>query len=92
LPFRKWEYVDQSTTYTYFDPYLYLLQPGEGTESEEDEAYHMHDYKERFYVEDSEPERRMRTALSELQTAMFSRQLHHDDWTYTYWFVLKAKR
>jgi hypothetical protein len=52
----------------------------------------MHDYKERFYVEDSEPERRMRTALSELQTAMFSRQLHHDDWTYTYWFVLKAKR
>jgi hypothetical protein len=96
LPFRKWEYVDQSTTYTYFDPYLYLLQPGEGTESEEDEAYHMHDYKERFYVEtcleDSEPERRMRTALSELQTAMFSRQLHHDDWTYTYWFVLKANR
>ena len=47
LPFREWEYVDQSTTYTYFDPYLYLLKPGEGTESEEDEAFHMHDYAQR---------------------------------------------
>jgi hypothetical protein len=91
LPFREWEYVDEATTYTYFDPYIYLLKPGEGTESEEDESYHMHDYKERFYVEHSEPEQRMRSALSELQTEMFSRRLPPDGWTYTWWFVLKAK-
>ena len=55
----------------------------------------MHDYKERFYassivLEDSEPEQRMRAALSELQTEMLSRGFH-DGWTYTCWFVLKAR-
>jgi hypothetical protein len=89
LPFREWEYVDHSTTYTYFDPYIYLLKPGEGTESEEDEAFHFHDYKTRFYVEDSEPEQHMRAALSELQTEMFSSPFR-DGCTYTWWFVLKA--
>ena len=89
LSFRDWEYVDQSTTYTYFDPYIYLLKPGEGTESEEDEAFHFHDYKTRFYVEDSEPEQHMRASLSELQTEMFSSPFR-DGCTYTWWFVLKA--
>ena len=89
LPFREWEYVDQSTTYHYFDPYLYLLKPGEGTESEEDESYHMHDYKERFYVEDSEPERRMRSQLRKLTTRMFRQSWAPAE---TWWFVLKARR
>ncbi len=94
LPFREWDYVDTSTTYTYFDPYLYLLKPGEGTESEEDEAFHMHDYKERFYassidLEDSEPEQRMRAALSELTTRMFTQFWAHAE---TWWFVLKARQ
>ena len=90
LPFREWEYVDTSTTYTYFDPFIYLLKPGEGTESEEDEAFHFHDYKTRFYVEDSEPEQHMRAALSELQTEMFSGRFHRQDWTYTWWFVVQS--
>jgi len=54
LPFEEWEYVDESTTD--FDPYLYLLKPGEGTEAEEIESWHFHDYLERLYVmqEDSD--------------------------------------
>ena len=92
LPFREWEYVDQSTTYTYFDPYIYLLKPGEGTESEEDEAFHMHDYATREYVdwEDSEPEQRMRSELRELQMGMF-RQFWEPAKIHTWWFVLKAR-
>jgi hypothetical protein len=88
LPFREWEYVDTSTTYTYFDPYLYLLKPGEGTESQEDEAFHFHDWKTRFYVEDSRPKQRMRATLREVQRCMFRRRLPR---TYTWWFVLKAR-
>jgi hypothetical protein len=89
LPFREWEYVDTSTTPTYFDPYIYLFKPGEGTESQQDEAFRFHDWKTRFYVEDSRPKQRMRATLRELQWNMFRRRWH--DRTYTWWFVLKAR-
>ncbi len=90
LPFREWEYVDDCTTY--FGPYIYLLKPGEGTESEEDEAFHMHDYAQHVYVdwEDSEPEQRMRSELRERQMGMF-RQFWEPAKIHTWWFVLKAR-
>ena len=91
LPFQEWEYVDDCTTQ--FDPYIYLLKPGEGTESEEDEAFHMHDYAQHVYVdwEDSEPEQRMRSELRERQMGMF-RQFWEPAKIHTWWFVLKARQ
>jgi len=94
LPFQEWEYVDDSTTD--FDPYLYLLKPGEGTEEEEIQSWQFHNYMERHYViredsdsEDSEPAQDIRDDLRELQMGMF-RQFWNPKQIYKWWFVLKA--
>jgi len=95
LTFQEWDYIDNCTTD--FDPYLYLLKPGEGTEAEEIEAWQFHNYLERLYVtrEDSDSEysesaRDIRDDLRELQMGMF-RQFWNPKQIYKWWFVLKAR-
>jgi len=91
LPFQEWDYVDDSTTD--FDPFLYLLKTGEGTESEEDEAWGFADYTERTYVDwqNLEPEQDMRFEVRELQQGMFFARRYNPKKIFTWWFVLKVR-
>jgi len=73
------------------------MKPGEGTESEEDEALGFHDYITRTYVDWENlqlpyinAEQYMRSEVRELQMGMFRQFWDPTKKDYKWWFVLKA--